>query len=368
MAGGQTAARARAWGVALALLSALCFGGSGAFGKALIQAGLDPLETVWLRIGGAVVVLLPVVVLVGGAARLRAARAHVPALIAHGITGIAGCQVLYYLAASRLPVGVAILLEFTGPVLVLAWIRFGRRAPVHRSAVAGVAVAVAGLACVVEVWSGAGLDVIGVLAGLGAAGCQAAYFLVAERLAGRVDPLAMTAFGGVVAVVVLTPLAAPWALPWQVLASPIEVGARSMPGWVPVLWVVLVSTVLAYVAGAAAVHRLSAQVAGAIGYTEAIAATAAAWVLLGERLGPAQLAGGGVVLLGAFIAQRAATGGPGPVTAATRSVATAAADEAVAGGMAVPAPLSRPGAAARTSRAVPACTPGAVPVTAAGGS
>jgi threonine/homoserine efflux transporter RhtA len=143
MAGGQTAARARASGVALALLSALCFGGSGAFGKALIQAGLDPLETVWLRIGGAVVVLLPVVVLVGGAARLRAARAHVPALIAHGVTGIAGCQVLYYLAASRLPVGVAILLEFTGPVLVLAWIRFGRRAPVHRSAVAGVAVAVA---------------------------------------------------------------------------------------------------------------------------------------------------------------------------------------------------------------------------------
>ncbi|MFC9974710.1 DMT family transporter [Spirillospora sp. NPDC127200] len=299
------AARTRAWGLGLAVVSSICFGASGPFGKALIHAGLTPLQAVWLRIAGAALVLVPLVLLLRGRAAARTSARHLPLLVAYGLTGIAGCQALYFVAASRLPVGIAILLEFTGPILVLAWLRLVRRAPVHRTAVLGVLVAMAGLALVVQVWNGLALDALGLAAGLGAAACQAAYFLLIDRVAGQVDPLVLTAAGSAVGAVALTALAAPWAMPWEVLPAAVPVGDRTAPGWLLAAWIILVSTVLAYLTGVAAVQRLSAQVAGAVCYTEAVAATLLAWAALGERLTPAQLAGGAIVLAGAFIAQRA---------------------------------------------------------------
>ncbi|GAA2593773.1 DMT family transporter [Actinomadura fulvescens] len=304
-AGTGGAARAKTWGLVLAVISSVCFGASGPFGKALISAGLTPLQAVWLRLAGAALVLVPLVLALRGTAWLRALRPHLRPVIAYGITGVAGCQAFYFVAASRLPVGIAILLEFTGPLLVLAWIRLVRRAPVHRTALLGITVAMAGLAMVVQVWTGLRLDTLGLLAGLGAAACQATYFLLIERLTGGVDPLVTTAAGTVVAAVALAAIAAPWALPWDVLGARVPVGDHAAPGWLLAAWIIVVSTVLAYLAGVAAVQRLSAEVAGAICYTEAVAATLIAWAALGERLTPVQLAGGAVVLAGAFIAQRA---------------------------------------------------------------
>jgi drug/metabolite transporter (DMT)-like permease len=298
------AARARASGLTLMVISSVCFGASGPFGKALIQAGMTPLQAVWIRIAGAALVLVPLALVLRGPA-LRALRPHLPRLAAYGLTGLAGCQACYFVAASRLPVGVAILLEFCGPVMVLLWIRFARRAPVHRSAMVGVAVAVAGLAMVVQVWDGLRLDALGLVAGAGAAACQVPYFLIIDRLGGKVEPLAMTAVGTFVAALVLTPLAAPWALPWDVLPRMVPMGSHTAPGWALAAWIVLVSTVVAYMTGAAGVHRLSAQIAGAISYTEAVAATVIAWIALGERLTPVQITGGAVILAGAYIAQRA---------------------------------------------------------------
>jgi drug/metabolite transporter (DMT)-like permease len=303
------AARIRTTGLAFAVISSICFGASGPFGKALIHAGMSPLEAVWLRIAGAALVLVPLVLLPGGVAaglaRARALRHHLPRLVLLGLIGIAGCQACYFVAASRLPVGVAILLEFIGPILVLAWIRLVRRAPVHRTAAVGVAVAVAGLAMVVQVWSGLRLDALGMAAGLGAAACQAAYFLIIDRLGGGVGPLAVTAAGTVIGALALTLLAAPWAMPWDVLPAMVSVGGHTAPGWALAAWIIVISTVAAYAAGVVGVQRLSAQVAGAICYTEAVAATLIAWAALGETLTLVQTVGGAVVLTGAYIAQRA---------------------------------------------------------------
>lgn len=296
----------KAWGLTLAVLSSICFGASGPFGKALIGAGMDPLQAVWVRVTGAALVLVPLVLALRGRRAAAGARAHWPALAAYGAVAVAACQGLYFVAASRLPVGIAILLEFTGPVLVLAWIWLVRRARVPRAAAVGVALAMVGLACVVEVWSGIGLDVLGLTAGLGAAACQAAYFLLVEQMTGRVDPLVVTAAGMLVGSLLLTVVAAPWALPWRVLAQQVAVGDHAAPGWTLAVWIIVVSTVLAYLSGVAAVQRLSAPVAGAICYIEVLSATVIAWAALGERLTALQLLGGVAVLAGAFIAQRAA--------------------------------------------------------------
>ncbi|URM93234.1 EamA family transporter [Actinomadura madurae] len=300
------AARTRAWGLSLALFSSVCFGASGPFGKALIEAGLGPLQAVWLRIAVAALVLVPAAVIWRGRTAARGLRPHLRALTVYGLTGVAGCQACYFVAASRLPVGVAILLEFSGPVIVLGWLRLVRRAPVHRTAAAGVAIAMTGLALVVQVWTGLSLDPVGLAAGLGAAACQASYFLIVERLTGRVDPLVITCAGSVVAAAALAGLAAPWALPWDVLGAAVPVAGHTAPGWTLVAWIGIVSTVLAYLTGVAGLQRLSAQVGGAICYTEAVAAALIAWAALGERLTAVQMLGGAVVLTGAYIAQRAA--------------------------------------------------------------
>jgi drug/metabolite transporter (DMT)-like permease len=290
-------------GLGFAIFSAITFGGSGPFAKALIGAGFSPEQAAWLRILGAAALLVPLMLVFRGRAGLRAARASWKALVLYGLTGIAGCQTLFFVAASRLPVGVALMLEFSGPVLVVAWLKFGQKVAVPRSAAVGVSIAVVGLATVAEIWSGLQIDLIGLLAGLGAAACQATYFILIDKLTGAADPLVMTAAGSVVGAVVLTFIAAPWGTPWHVLVDTIAIGHRHAPGWVMAAWLIVVSTVVAYLAGAAAVQRLSAPIAGAVAYVEVVAACIFALILLGETLRTNQIIGGVIVLVGAFVAQ-----------------------------------------------------------------
>ncbi|MEU8225205.1 EamA family transporter [Kribbella sp. NPDC048915] len=290
-------------GLAFAIFSSITFGGSGPFAKALIGAGFSPQQAAWLRIVGAAAVLVPLVLIFRGGAGLRQARASWKSLVLYGLTGIAGCQTLFFIAASRLPVGVALMLEFSGPVLVVLWLKFGQKAAVPRSAAIGVSIAVIGLATVAEIWTGLSIDLIGLIAGLGAAACQATYFILIERLTGAADPLVMTAAGSVVGAVVLTLVAMPWGTPWHVLVDSIAIGERHAPGWVMAAWLILVSTVVAYLAGAAAVQRLSAAIGGAVAYVEVVAACVFALILLGETLRTNQIIGGVIVLVGAFVAQ-----------------------------------------------------------------
>ena len=261
----------RSVGLGLALVSAVAFGGSGVAAKPLIEAGLDPLHVVWLRVAGAALVMLPV------AWRHRSLVRDRPALLAgFGLLAVAGVQACYFAALSRIPVGVALLIEYLAPALVLGWVRFVQRKPVTRAAALGVVLAVGGLACVVEVWAGLGFDAVGLLLALGAACCQVGYFVLSDQGSDAgddaPDPLGVIAYGLLVGTAVLT--------------------------------------VVAYVTGVLSVRRLSPQVAGVVACLEAVIATALAWVVLGEHLSAPQIVGGAVVLAGAFIAQSSRPGRP----------------------------------------------------------
>lgn len=290
----------RAAGVAVAVASAIFFGGSGPFAKPLINAGLSPLHVAWLRLAGGALVMLPL------ALRHVSALRRAPGLIiGYGLFAVAGVQVSYFAAIATVPVGVALLIEFLGPVLVLGWIRFVRRAPVSRSAVTGVLVAVVGLAFVVELFSGLSFNPLGLLLSLGAAACQATYFLLSDS-AEEVNPFALAGFGLLVGAAAVTALARPWEIDFALLAGSVELAGHHVPAIGAVAWVVLGSTVLAYLTGIVAVRRLSPQIAGAVAFLEPVVATVLAWVLLSEGLGPAQLVGGALILVGAYVAQRAA--------------------------------------------------------------
>ncbi|MEU8774754.1 EamA family transporter [Streptomyces sp. NPDC048606] len=290
-------------GLGLALVSACAFGGSGVAAKPLIEAGLDPLHVVWLRVAGAALVLSPL------AWRHRDLLLRKPLLLAgFGLVAVAGVQAFYFASLSRIPVGVALLLEYLGPALLLGWIRFVQRKPVTRAAAAGAAVAVVGLACVVEIWAGLSLDPLGVLLGLCAACCQAFYFVLADQGADgedAPDPLGVIAYGMLIGAAVMTVIARPWEMDWGVLGGDAALGKLDVPALALLGWVVLIATVFAYLTGVVSVRRLSPQVAGVVACLEAVIATVLAWILLGEHLSLPQIVGGGLVLGGAFIAQSA---------------------------------------------------------------
>ncbi|MGW0336089.1 EamA family transporter [Streptomyces sp. NPDC003011] len=295
----------RGAGLGLALASALAFGGSGVAAKPLIEAGLGPLHVVWLRVAGAALLMLPVAV------RHRALLRSRPALLAgFGLLAVAGVQACYFAAISRIPVGVALLVEYLAPALVLGWVRFVQRRPVTRAAALGVVLAVGGLACVVEIWSGLSFDALGLLLALGAACCQVGYFVLSDQGSDSrdqaPDPLGVIAYGLLVGTAVLTVVARPWSMDWSVLARTADMDGTPVAAGLLLGWIVLVATVLAYVTGVLSVRRLSPQVAGVVACLEAVVATVLAWVLLGEHLSAPQIIGGAVVLAGAFIAQSSA--------------------------------------------------------------
>ncbi|MFC5905999.1 EamA family transporter [Streptacidiphilus monticola] len=291
-------------GLALALLSALSFGGSGVAAKPLIELGLAPVQVVWIRMAGAALVLSPLAWRHRGLVRRRPGL-----LLGFGLLGVALVQSCYFFAISRIPVAVAMLLEYLGPALLLGYVRFVQRRPVTRAAALGALTATVGLACVVQVWTGLhGLDALGVLGGLGAACSQVGYFVLSEK-AGQthrgepVDPLALCSFGLLVGCAAMVPFARPWGLPWSRLGGDAVMNGVHLPALVPALWMVLIATVVAYLTGVASVSRLSAPVAGVIACLEAVVATVLSWVLLGEHLAGPQLVGGLLVLGGAFLAQ-----------------------------------------------------------------
>ncbi|MEU6996277.1 EamA family transporter [Streptomyces sp. NPDC046465] len=307
--GGQDEGGGRGVGLGLALVSAVTFGGSGVAAKPLIEAGLDPLHVVWLRVAGAALVMLPVAWRHRGLLRSR------PALLAgFGLLAVAGVQACYFAALSRIPVGVALLIEYLAPALVLGWVRFVQRRPVTRAAALGVVLAVGGLACVVEVWAGLGFDAVGLLLALGAACCQVGYFILSDQGSDAgddaPDPLGVIAYGLLVGTVVLTVVARPWGMDWSVLAGDADLDGSAVPAWALLAWIVLIATVVAYCTGVLSVRRLSPQVAGVVACLEAVIATALAWVVLGEHLSAPQVVGGAVVLVGAFIAQSSARAEP----------------------------------------------------------
>lgn len=293
-----------ALGLPLVLAASLFFGICGPFGKVVIQAGLTPIQVTWLRICG--VGLIALVAAAVPLVRLLRRGDRLPwgALVLFGLTAIAAVQAFYFIAVERLPVGIALLLEFMGPIVVVAWVRFVRRTVLPRAAVIGTLLSITGLCIVVEVWSGLKLDAVGLVAGSAAAACQATYFLSGERLTAKVDVRVLLAIGFTVGAVALAPFAAPWALDWAALSSPVALGGVEITAFASII-ALIASTAVAYGLGLSGLRFISAPVAGGIGYAEVVVASLAAWALLGEALTVPQIIGGLVVVAGVFTAQRA---------------------------------------------------------------
>ncbi|MFD0577547.1 EamA family transporter [Dactylosporangium darangshiense] len=283
-------------GIGLALVSAATFGTAGTFAGSLMATGWSPGAVVTLRIGIAALVLTVPAILTLRRHKVSL-RAGLGEILAFGLVAVAGGQLTFFNAVKRLDVGVALLLEYGGILLVVGWmwLRHGHR-PRRLTVIGGVA-ALAGLALVLDP-AGGGLDPVGVLwAGL-AGVALAVYFTMAGSAESRVPPLVLAWAGMAVGAVALGIAAAVGVLPFHTSTAPVTLLNRQTSWVVPIASLALVAAALAYAAGIAASRLLGAKVASFAGLTEVLFAVLIAWALLGQAPGAWQLAGGLVVLAG----------------------------------------------------------------------
>lgn len=295
-------------GYAMVTSAALLFAFNGTVSKVVLSSGIGALELTQVRATGAFLgFALALAVL--NRPRLRVRPRELVYLALFGVAGVAMVQWLYFVSIQRLPIGIALLLEYLAPILIALWAWTVLQEPVRRRIWAALALALAGLSLVVEVWSGITLDGLGVVAALSAAVAYAVYVLMAEHAVAERDPASLLCYGFGFAALFWALVQPFWRFPAGRLDDNVSLLGRlaewSSPVWLLMLFVVVVGTMVTFLLVTAALRHISATRVAIIAMLEPVAAGIVAFAWLGESLGALQLAGGGIVLAGIVLAQTA---------------------------------------------------------------
>lgn len=284
-------------GVGLALLSAATFGTSGSLATSLINAGWSPDSVVIARVSIACLLLaIPTVLAMRGS--WRSLRAAAGPTIVYGVGAVAAAQVCFFNAVKYVPIGVALLLEYLGIVLVVGWMWLRHRQPPRRLTLAGLAVVLVGLCFVLDLFGGTQLNLPGVLWGLGAAFGLATYYVLSSHGDTGVPPIAMAGLGlgiGAVALVIVGVLGV---LPLHARFGSVNFAHHQVSWIVPIAGLSVVAAAIAYVAGIHAARRLGAKLSSFVGLTEVLFAVLFAWLLLGQLPNGEQGIGGALIIAG----------------------------------------------------------------------
>jgi drug/metabolite transporter (DMT)-like permease len=285
-------------GLGVALLSAATFGTSGTFASSLIGAGWSAAAAVTARITIAALLLtIPALVQLRG--RWRLLRGAGWRIVAYGLTGVAGCQFCYYSAIEHMPVGVGLLLEYLGAVLVVGWLwlRHGQRP--RRLTLAGAVIAILGLGLVLNLTGSGGISPVGVMWALLAAVGLAVYFVIAASGHGEQAPPIVMVWGGMlVGAAALGLLGLTGAVPMTATGRAVDLLGHRVSWIVPVVGLALLATAIAYVTGMSAARKLGAKLASFVGMAEVLFSILFAWLLLHQLPSAMQFAGGVFIFTG----------------------------------------------------------------------
>lgn len=300
MSGSSEAARGEtAVGRWCILAAALFWGMSATLARFVFRdRQVPPLTAVELRLVFAVMFLLPWM-LIARRQALRVAREDVGYLVVLGLFGVAAVQGSYYFAIARLGVGLAILIQYLAPTLIVLW-DLARGRPVRGVVIGSIVCALAGTALLVGAVEPGALarDPLGWAVGLASAFIFAFYILYAKRGLARYAPETLLLYGFAIAAVFwgfVTP-------PWTILAA----------GYPPDLWLMFValglfSTLVPFALFNAGLLRVSPVEAGILATSEPVIAVLAAALLLGESPRPMQLFGAALVIAAAIMASLGGT-------------------------------------------------------------
>jgi drug/metabolite transporter (DMT)-like permease len=296
-------------GYAMIWTAAALFALNGTVSKVVLASGISSVQLTQVRSTGAFLGLALALALTRPAA-LRVRLRELPFLAVFGIAGVAFVQWLYFVAIHRLPVGIALLIQYIAPLLVALWARFVMHERVRRRVWVALVLALAGLSLIVDVWSGSlSLDGIGVAASLGAAAAYAVYVLTAERGVRTRDPVSLSCYGFLFAALFWLVVEPPWRFPVDRVDDQVSLLGNLARFEAPVgllmLVVVVFGTTVTFGLIVASLRHVSATRVGIVAMLEPVAAALVAYVWLGEALGTTQLVGGAIVLIGIVLAQTA---------------------------------------------------------------
>lgn len=295
-------------GYALVAIAATLFAVNGTVSKVILGSGISAEELTEVRCAGALIGLV-VLAVATRPSSLRLRRRDLPLLVALGVVGLALVQWSYFFAIHRLEIGIALLIQFVGPILVALWARFVYREPVRRRIWLSLGLALAGLTLIVQVWQGGRLSGAGLAAAAVAGVTYAAYILLAERGVRRRDPISLSAWGFFFATLFWSVLAPWWDFPAGRVGDDVSLlgnlAADHLPVWLLMLWMVVLGTIVPFLLVVSALRHISATRAGVTGMLEPVVAIVVAWAWLGESLEPVQLVGAALTLVGIGIAQTA---------------------------------------------------------------
>ena len=199
--------------------------------------------------------------------RLRFKKEQRLPLLFYGLS-LGAMNYLFYLSIQTIPLGIAVALEFTGPLAVAL---FSSRRPVD---FIWVVLAVLGLWFLLTLGQSVSeIDLTGAALALGAGACWAVYILTGQR-AGEEHGPATVALGSLIAAIVFVPIGMAQATEsiWQWSVMPIG------------LAVAILSTALPYSLEMIALTRLPTRIFGTLMSMEPALAAISGMVFLGETL------------------------------------------------------------------------------------
>lgn len=240
---------------------------------------------------------------------LRVSKREIPTAIAYGVVGFALVNVGYFLGIERgLPLGLVLVLEFTAPIWIALWIKYVRKGHVANDMWFAIALSLVGLVLVTKIWDGFKFDLLGLIGALGSAFALTAYFLIGKSFGTNRHPISSTIVGLAVASAFWLLVLPIWNFPTEVLTIEMDIhgylAGHTFPGWLLLIWVVVMGTVVPYLFVISGLRLLSASKSSVLGMLEPVLAGALAWIWLGQSWDSIQLVGAAVVLTGIYLADR----------------------------------------------------------------
>jgi drug/metabolite transporter (DMT)-like permease len=285
-----TRARNPNLGYALAATAATLWALNGSLGEFLLQDHMPPARVAELRSVSTFVVLAAAIAIVRPRL-LRLRKRDIGRLSLLGIVGLAGVSAFYFAAIARLDIGVALTIQYLGPLLLLLWLKL-----VHHRALPGGLWGAAGLAAVgcffvVGAYHPGGLDGIGIAEAFGAAITFAIYLYAAEQAGHRYAPATTLVWGFGLATLFWLITQPVWSFPLHQLTSTRDLLFAS--------YVVVGGTLVPFGCMLAAVRHVPAARAAVIATLEPVLGALLAWPIH-HQVPPAQIAGG-LVVVGAIV-------------------------------------------------------------------
>jgi len=274
----------------------------------VINSGIPADQLVLIRSG--VSALLAGVVLVFTNPRaFKVTWREIPMLLAFGVIGLALMQWAYSMAVSTLPVGIALLFEYTAIIIVPIAARIFFKQKTTRIFWYGVALVLTGLLVVSQIWAG-GLNPVGVFYALLAAVLLAFYFLMGQYSGLTRDPLSTMFYTMLIATLfwAIAGGGANWSFDLgQVISLSGNLSEVEAPLWVPLAWLTVMGSFVPMAMGFMSLKLTTAAKVSVTQTAEPVFAFLFGWLWLAQSINWLQALGGLLVIAGILIAQKAKT-------------------------------------------------------------